>query len=125
VERPQTAGTVATVETLHLDTGENVAEFSFLKHDGAGGNVRRRGYRFDANQIQQLRWPGSDALSKPDSYLMLDRVASMRCSVMDKDGVRRTIWPDKQAGAAIAAVAMDIELELPDVGTIRRLIALR
>ena len=128
VERPQPGAPMgtSTTETLHLNVaGDGTTEFSFLKLDGAGGNVRRRGYRFAQGQILQLRWPGTDALSQPDTYVVLNKVTRMQCSVLGSDGQARSNWPDQQAGATMTPAAIDIQLELSDAGTIRRLIAVR
>ncbi|HTY04657.1 MAG TPA: type II secretion system protein GspJ [Rhodocyclaceae bacterium] len=126
-ERPQPGQQTGSpnADTLHLSVAsDGTTEFSFLRVDGTGGAVRRRGYRFEPGQIVQLRWPGSDALSLPDRYVVLAKVTSMKCVTVDGNGVKRPQWPLQSAGAAMP-VALDIQVELPDAGTIRRLISLR
>ncbi|RTL50111.1 MAG: prepilin-type N-terminal cleavage/methylation domain-containing protein [Rhodocyclaceae bacterium] len=111
----------AVGDALSLVVRPGQLEWSFLKLDGASGSVRRRGYRLDAGHLSQLRWPGTDNLALPTAYLMLDQVTALRCVVVDTANRRHGRWPD--AGAIAAAV--DLELELDNVGTLRRLIPLR
>jgi general secretion pathway protein J len=99
-------------------------EFSFLKLDGGGGRPGRRGYRFKDGQVWQLRWPGTDDQSEPEPFVVLEKVDALHCTVIVSDGTRYTTWPDEQTGGTNKPVAVEIEMELPDVGTIRRLIAL-
>jgi general secretion pathway protein J len=110
--------------SLQLKASNGGVELGFLKLDGSGGNVRRRGYRFADGRVSQLRWPGIDSLALPEEHLVLDNVQAMRCTLMTSDGKRYPNWPD-QANPAAIPTAMDVELDIPDVGTIRRLIALR
>lgn len=124
--RPGAAGaTNAVTSSLQLKPFTGGLELSFLKLDGSGGNVRRRGYRFAEGRVMQLRWPGTDAIALSDAYVVLESVEAMRCTLMSADGQRYAIWPDPQSNRMATLTAIDIELDLPDAGTIRRLIPLR
>lgn len=126
LERPGVAGgATSSIEKLKLAQSEGTVELSFLKLDGGGGSVRRRGYRLANGQLLQLRWPGTDAASLPESYPVLDRVARVRCLMIGADGQRYASWPDANAAQQTTPAALEFELELTDVGSIRRLIALR
>lgn len=126
LERPGAAGGGApTIEKLKLAQSERTVELSFLKLDGGGGSVRRRGYRLAGGQLLQLRWPGTDSASLPESYPVLDRVTQVRCVIVGADGQRYASWPEVNAVQQTTPAALEIELELPDVGSIRRLYALR
>lgn len=127
-ERPQPTSSMgySVADTLHVSVAsDGQTEFSFLRLDGAGGGARRRGYRFEPGRIMQLRWPGTDSISTPTSYTLLDNVTRLQATVLDAKGVQLPQWPSLQPGATVVPVAIDIQLELPDAGTIHRLIALR
>lgn len=127
VERPGAVGIGGSSPTdgLLLTQSGGSSEFSFIKLDGGGATTRRRGYRLDGERLVQLRWPGTDSVSTPESHLILDKVAALKWTVVGVDGQRYSAWPDTKGGGQIKPVAVDVELELPDAGTIRRLVALR
>jgi general secretion pathway protein J len=127
IERPHPGSPTVDASTalLSLKSGDSSTELSFLKLDGAGGNVRRRGYRFEQQQIVQLRWPGSDALSSQEPYVVLGNVTAVHCFAVGAKGERQPNWPDSAAGNTANPVAIEIELELPDVGSVSRLVPLR
>jgi general secretion pathway protein J len=126
VERPanQSGGGSPVGGALLLAQAGGSPELSFIKLDGGGATVRRRGYRLDGQGLVQLRWPGTDAVAIPESHLVLDKVAALRCTVLGADGQRYPLWPDTKGGRQTKVAAVDVELELSDVGIIRRLIAL-
>lgn len=126
VERPGTGGGGApSIDNLKLVQADGNFELSFLKLDGGGGSVRRRGYRLAGSQLFQLRWPGTDGVSTPESYPVLALVAKGRCAVVGVDGQRYSNWPDAKGTRQSSPAALELELELTDVGSIRRLFALR
>lgn len=125
-ERPSTAGGGApSIDRFTLVQADGTFELSFLKLDGGGGSVRRRGYRFAGGQLFQLRWPGTDSVSMPESYLILERVERVRCAMVGVDGQRYPSWPDAKVAMQTPPAALEFELELTDVGSIRRLFSLR
>ncbi len=126
VEPPRrvVAGKPVPTSSFVLATADNRVEFSFLKLDGGGGSARRRGYRLDGQRVLQLRWPGVDKESEPDLHVILENVAALRCTVVGADGQRHAVWPADNSGLTVTPAAVDIELELPDVGTIHRLYAI-
>jgi general secretion pathway protein J len=127
VERPGNiaTGSSTTAGALSLTQSKGAAELSFLKLDGGGATVRRRGYRLDGQRLVQLRWPGTDAASIPEAHPILEKVTTWRCTVLAADGQRYPVWPEAKDGKQIMPAAVDVELEISDVGTIRRLVALR
>jgi len=127
VERPGAGGTggSALTDGLLLTQTGGSSELSFIKLDGGGATARRRGYRLDGERLMQLRWAGTDSASTPESHLILERVATLKLVVIGVDGQRYSAWPDAKGGGQIKPVAVDVELEISDVGTIRRLVALR
>lgn len=127
VDRPGNvvAAGAATSGGLLLRQAGGNSELSFVKLDGGGATVRRRGYRLDGQRLVQLRWPGTDTVSLPEAHPILDRVAALRCTVLAADGQQYPVWPEVKGGRQIKPAAIDVELEIADVGTIRRLVALR
>jgi general secretion pathway protein J len=131
--RPGARGGGAAM-TLASGSDGAVLEFSFLRGDGANHRLRRYGYRFEANRIVLLRWPGSDAASAPGRSAVLADVKGLRFRFYQADGRKSDSWPPEvvaETAATVATVAaalplaIEIELELADVGTIRRLLPLR
>lgn len=127
VERPGEGAVdgVGKPASLQVKQGSEGLEFSFLKLDGGGGRPGRRGYRFKQGQVWQLRWPGTDERSVPEPYIVLEKVDALRFAVIVPGGARHVAWPNDQVGRGVKPVAIEVEMELPDVGSIRRLIALR
>jgi general secretion pathway protein J len=125
VDRPTSVGGTAVATSLRLNRVDSGIELSFLKLDGGGGRPARRGYRFDGQQISQVRWPGTDDVSTPQSYVVLENVVGLRFAVVGVDGQRYSVWPDTTSGSAAKPAAIDVEMDLPDVGTIRRLVAMQ
>lgn len=124
VDRPGNVG-AATTGGLLLTQTEGNSELSFVKLDGGGATVRRRGYRIEGERLVQLRWPGTDPVSVPEAHPILDRVTVLRCTVLAADGKQYPVWPNLKGERQIKPAAVDVELEIADVGTIRRLVALR
>lgn len=98
-------------------------EITFLKLDGARGSVRRRGYLLEGNQLFLLRWPGIDAALPPARDVVLENVKGLRITVISQGGQRTSAWPVQ--GAHALPIAVEMELDLPDAGTIRRFFVLR
>jgi general secretion pathway protein J len=105
-------------------TDKTKSGLSVLTVDGASGSVRRRGYWLDSGQIVLFRWPAADSSSLPLRDVVLENVTSLRVSAIGSDGQRSSVWPPNAAAGSTLPVAIDIELELPDAGTIHRLFVL-
>lgn len=125
VDRPTSVAGKAVGTSLRLNRLDNGIELSFLKLDGGGGRPARRGYRFDGQRVLQLRWPGTDDVATPQSYAVLENVATLRLTIVGADGRRHGVWPDAESGSLVAPAAVDVEMDLADVGTIRRLVAMQ
>ena len=105
--------------------GADSFQFSFLKLDGARNSVRRVGYRFEKSQIVLLRWPGVDADASPTEDVVLEQVKNLRLNFITNDGHTSATWPAQPATVNSLPEGIEIQLEVTDVGTLRRLIALR
>lgn len=102
-----------------------LVELSFLRGDGGGRQLRRMGYRLADGRLYLLRWPGSDALSQPREDLLLDKVKDLRWRFHRDDGSSSDRWPPEAALPGEMPLAVVMELELEDMGTLRRLLPLR
>jgi general secretion pathway protein J len=125
--RPGARGGGAAM-TLVAGSDGAVLEFSFLRGDGANHRTRRYGYRFAAGQVLLLRWSGSDAASTPGRSAVLADVKGLRFRFYQADGRKSDSWPPEvvaETAAMALPAAIEIELELADAGTIRRLLPLR
>lgn len=111
--------------TWAAGTSGGIVEFSFLRGDGARNQTRRLGYRFEAGRVLLLRWPGSDAASLPRQDVVLTDAKGLRFRFYQADGRVSDAWPPDAASIGTLPVAIDMELELADAGTLRRLVALR
>jgi general secretion pathway protein J len=121
--RPSATGT--SVSLLLTPAGaDSSVELSFLKLDGARANARRIGYRLDGTQLILLRWPGTDATSVPTRDVVLDRVKSLNFAIL-ANGQWSKAWPPVPEVASRLPAAIEMKLELADVGIVRRLVSLR
>jgi general secretion pathway protein J len=126
VIRPLALGEApSTALTLTPASDGSASELSFIKLDGTGGAVRRRGYRFDGQHVIQLRWPGTDSTTVPSSFVVLDNVRTLQIFAVTVDGRRLSTWPENTRNSDSVPAAIEVQLETPDVGNLRRLFALR
>lgn len=123
VARPTVPGSSLIVGPA--SDGAEGFQFSFLKLDGARNSVRRVGYRFEKSHIVLLRWPGVDASVSPTEDVVLERVKDLRLNFITDDGRTSATWPAQPPSAHGLPEAIELQLEVNDVGTLRRLIALR
>jgi general secretion pathway protein J len=122
VARPQGSVAAPSLQFAPGDAGNGV-EISFLKLDGARSTARRVGYRLDGTHLILLRWPGTDATSLPSQDVVLDQVKSLRFAFV-ANGKSNAAWPPFPTQTSVLPDAIDMQLELADAGTVRRLVAL-
>jgi general secretion pathway protein J len=126
VSQPSSSGSVGPPSMLVVQAATgSISEISFIKLDGGSNSVRRRGYRLVGDRVMLLRWPGVDVASNPTNDVVLEEVKALHVSLFTSTGQRSAFWPTEPASAATLPAAIELELELPDAGTIRRLFALR
>jgi general secretion pathway protein J len=121
--RPSPSGNDVSLVLSPAGTDGSV-ELSFLKLDGARGSARRIGYRLDGTQLILLRWPGTDVTSAPTRDVVLDRVKSLHFAML-LNGQWSKQWPPAAGAASQLPAAIEMNLELADAGTVRRLVSLR
>lgn len=97
-------------------------EFQFLRLDDSRG-VRRVGFRLVDGRLEWLRWSGREPLGEPTVEPLLDNIRDLRWRFLYNNN-RLDAWPPGDRRAALPD-AVILELDLPDVGTITRMIALR
>ena len=126
VARPASSGGANPPSMIVVQPAAGAAtEFSFIKLDGGRNTVRRRGYRLEGDRVVLLRWSGVDMGPAPARDVVLENVKALRVSLITAAGRRSAFWPPDHAAADTLPAAIELELELPDAGTIRRLFALR
>ena len=124
VARPGVVG--GDVSLARLDEGRTTGlMLSFLRADGAGGQLRRNGYRYADGRIDLLRWPSSRNEDVPRADPLLDRVAGFELRFFRSNGQMTRQWPPAGATPGELPVAIDFDMEFIDAGHIRRLVALR
>jgi general secretion pathway protein J len=105
-------------------TDNTQSGLDLLTLDGTSGAVRRRGYWLDGGCVMLTRWSGVELAPVRD--IVLEDVMALRISAVGPDGQKSNTWPPNGAATTTGLpAAIEIELELPDAGTIRRLFALR
>ncbi len=97
-------------------------ELQFLRLDDTRG-VRRVGYRLVDGRLDWLRWSGRDAIGEPAVEPLLGNVRGLRWRFLLNNN-RVDAWPPGDSRSTLPD-AVILELDLPDAGTITRLIALR
>ena len=97
-------------------------EFQFLRLDDTRG-VRRVGFRLVDGRLEWLRWSGRDAIGQPTAEPLLDNVRDLRWRFLQKN-IRLDAWPPSDRRNALPD-AVILEIDLPDTGTITRMISLR
>ena len=97
-------------------------ELQFLRLDDSRG-VRRVGYRLVDGRLDWLRWSGRDAVGEPAVEPLLANVRGLRWRFLLNNN-RIDAWPPGN-NAVVLPDAIILELDLPDVGTLTRMISLR
>lgn len=92
-----------------------------LAPDGA----HRSALRYSGQQLEWLVWPDRNGLGAAQAYPLLEGVTAVRWHFA-AGGSRRDDWPPAASSPpGELPAAVEIELELGDAGTFRRLFALR
>jgi general secretion pathway protein J len=125
VGRPTVPGAPSSSLVITPSSGGTDFQFSFLKLDGARNSVRRVGYRFAEDRILMLRWPGVDGDVTPTEHVVLENVKDLRLKLITDDGRTSATWPAQPPAKTALPDGIEIQLEINDVGTLRRLFALR
>lgn len=97
-------------------------EFQFLRLDDTRG-VRRVGFRLVDGRLDWLRWSGRDPIGEPTVEPLLDNIRDLRWRFLQKN-IRVDAWPPADQRNALPD-AVILEIDLPDAGTLTRLISLR
>lgn len=125
VGRPIDAGVPQPISiTPASDTSPSA--MTVVRLDGSNGTIQRRAYLHDRGRVILQRWMDATTGSASSQDVILENVASLRFLAIGSDGSRSDRWP--VTGNAVATetpVAIEIELEFVDVGTLRRLYAVR
>jgi general secretion pathway protein J len=100
------------------------SELRLIALGGEGEGARRVGFRFSHARLEWLIWPDREALGEPEIFPLLNHVAAVRWHFI-ADDVRNDQWPLEGAKGDVLPSAIELELDLPDAGTITRLFALR
>ena len=119
-----TPGTPQTGAAMILGRAANGGgpELQFLRLDGSRG-VRRVGYRLVDGRLDWLRWSSRDAVGEPAVEPLLANVRGLRWRFLLNNN-RIDAWPPGN-NAVVLPDAIILELDLPDVGTLTRMISLR
>jgi len=119
-----TPGTPQTGAAMILGRAANGGgpELQFLRLDDSRG-VRRVGYRLVDGRLDWLRWSGRDAVGEPAVEPLLANVSGLRWRFLLNNN-RIDAWPPGN-NAVVLPDAIILELDLPDVGTLTRMISLR
>lgn len=119
-----TAATSTSTPAMLLGRAANGGgpEFQFLRLDDSRG-VRRVGFRLADGRLEWLRWSGREPLGEPSVEPLLDNIRDLRWRFLYNNN-RLDAWPPGDRRATLPD-AVILELDLPDVGTITRMIALR
>lgn len=125
VGRPVIQGVMGSSLIVIPSSDSREFQFSFLKLDGARNSVRRIGYRFADEQIVMLCWPGVDVDTTPTEHVVLENVTHLSLKFITDDGRVSMTWPAQPPAKNPLPEGLEIQLETTDVGTLRRLIALR
>ena len=119
-----TPGTPQTGAAMILGRAANGGgpELQLLRLDDSRG-VRRVGYRLVDGRLDWLRWSSRDAVGEPAVEPLLANVRGLRWRFLLNNN-RIDAWPPGN-NAVVLPDAIILELDLPDVGTLTRMISLR
>lgn len=122
-ELPLSSDAPPPLQLLRSTDGLN-SELRLLIVTTDGQGARLTAFRFTGDRIEWLLWPDRNGLGQVERYPLLDKVQALRWRFVN-GGVSSEEWPLAGQQKNILPAAIQMELELPDVGTITRLFALR
>ena len=101
------------------------AQLEFTRKSPQGRDEIRLGYRLRDDKVELLLWPVLDRApgTRPEIYVLLEGVSSLRFRHMDSSGAWRDVWPVAGVAAALPR-ALAVEITLKDGVTLQRLFAL-
>lgn len=124
VTLPPTAG-AGPDDALTLSTDAARGQtLSALAFDASQPDILQLGYELRDGVLYLKRRPAFGKLVEYESHELLDGVERLGWRVLDASGWH-TSWPPAGTGAPAVPLAIEFELELQDVGTVSRLVALR
>lgn len=122
-ELPRASDAPPALQLLRSADGLN-SELRLLIVTTEGQGARLTAFRFTGDRIEWLLWPDRNGLGQAETYPLLDKVRALRWRFVS-GGVTSAEWPVAGQQKSTLPAAIQLELELPDVGTITRLFALR
>jgi len=116
-------GVLGAGEATGIDP--TAAQLEFTRKSPQGRDEVRVGYRLRDEKVELLLWPMLDRApgTRPEVYILLEGVSSLRFRHMDSSGAWQDIWPVAGVTAALPR-ALAVEITLKDGVTLQRLFAL-
>jgi len=116
-------GVLGAGEATGIDP--TAAQLEFTRKSPQGRDEVRLGYRLRDEKVELLLWPMLDRApgTRPEVYILLEGVSSLRFRHMDSSGAWQDIWPVAGVTAALPR-ALAVEITLKDGVTLQRLFAL-
>ena len=107
------------------DMDPTAAQLEFTRKSPPGRDEVRLAYRLRAGKVELLLWPVLDrvASSLPETYVLLDGVATLTFRYMDSSGNWQDIWP-ATGNKEVLPRAVALEMTMKDGISLRRLFAL-
>jgi len=108
-----------------MGSDSTAAQLEFTRKSPQGRDEVRLGYRLNDDKVELLLWPTLDraAGSRPEVYVLLEGVGSLRFRHMDSSGAWQDIWPVAGAAGGLPR-ALGVEITLKDGVRLQRLFAL-
>lgn len=107
-----------------VGTGPAQVMLRFASPGADGGPVQDAALLLVGDRLEWWIWDGTDAAAEPSRVRLLDRVNALHWRFLHGDRWVAA-WPPEQPQDAGLPAAIAFEMELSDVGTIRRVFALR
>lgn len=124
--RPR-SGSAPAVSAVEAVNAGSFTQLRLTRIDGANGSLQRRGYRAENGVLWLSRYPNLNDSAKPREDQLLDHVTSLKWRFMTVDGQEVENWPPTHNPSMtdVLPVAVRMELETTDAGTLTRLFPVR